>query len=60
MIAEQLLHDDSLDFSSVHPHYAVTLDDRDRAALAHVRACADNVGEFLANLADVADGCMPT
>lgn len=55
-IAEQLLHSESLDFSSVHPHYAVALDDRDRATLASVRAITGNVSEFLASLADVADG----
>lgn len=55
-IAERLLRDDSLDFASVHPHYAVALDDRDRAALADVRARTGTVSEFLAGLADVADG----
>lgn len=55
-IAEQLLHNESLDFACVHPHYGIALDDFDRAALADVRARVDTVSEFLVSLADVADG----
>lgn len=55
-IAEQLLHGDPLDLSTVHPHYTVALDDHDQAALADLRKRTGTLNEFLTSLADVADG----
>jgi hypothetical protein len=54
-VAERLLHD-PLDAVAIHPHYSLPLDARDRATLADIRARANTVGEFLADLADVVDG----
>ena len=55
-IAERLLRGDSLDGAIEHPHYAISLDARDRAALVDIRARTSTVSEFLSRLADVADG----
>jgi hypothetical protein len=57
-VAEQLLHGDSLDEVINHPHYAINLDARDRAALVDIRAQARTVTDFLSHLADVADGAI--
>jgi hypothetical protein len=54
-LAERLLHD-PLDAADAHPHYHVTLDARDRATLAAIRARARTVGEFLGELAAEVDG----
>ena len=56
-VAEHLLRD-PLDAAATHPHYVLALDARDRATLADIRARAQTVGEFLANLADVVDGAV--
>jgi len=55
-IAERLLRGDSLDGAIEHPHYAISLDARDRAALVDIRARTSTVSDFLSRLADVADG----
>jgi hypothetical protein len=57
-VAERLLHGDSLDEVINHPHYAINLDARDRAALVDIRAHAHTVTDFLSHLADVADGAI--
>jgi len=54
-VAESLLRD-PLDAAAAHPHFVLALDARDRATLADIRARAQTVGEFLADLADVVDG----
>jgi hypothetical protein len=55
LVAESLMHD-SVDAAAMHPHYAFTLDARDRATLDAIRARANTVGEFLSDLADIVDG----
>ncbi|MGB9751091.1 DUF5317 family protein [Roseiflexus castenholzii] len=54
-LAERLLHD-PFDAADAHPHYHVSLDARDRATLAAIRARARTVGEFLGELAAEVDG----
>lgn len=55
LVAESLMRD-SLDAAAMHPHYAFTLDARDRATLDAIRERANTVGEFLSDLADIVDG----
>lgn len=57
-IAERLLRGESLDGAIEHPHYAISLDARDRAALVDIRARTSTVSDFLSRLADVADGSV--
>ena len=55
LVAESLLRDPLVAAAS-HPHYVLSLDARDQATLADIRARSSTVGEFLAGLADVVDG----
>lgn len=58
-VAEGLLRD-PLDAAAAHPHFVLSLDARDCATLADIRARARTIGEFLADLADVVDGAAAT
>jgi hypothetical protein len=56
-VADSLLRDPIDRVATSHPHYALTLDARDQATIADIRAHARTVNEFLCALADVIDGC---
>jgi hypothetical protein len=53
-LAEHLLH--SNDAADAHPHYGVVLDESDQATLDSIRNRVETIDEFLANLADAAEG----
>jgi hypothetical protein len=58
-IAERLLRGEPIDTAIAHPHYPVTLDERDRATLLDIRSRAATVDELLESLAEIADGSIP-
>jgi hypothetical protein len=53
-LAEHLLQ--SNDAADAHPHYGVVLDEKDQATLDSIRDRVETIAEFLASLADAAEG----